>query len=130
MRTKVVLLLVGALAGSAATMLLTTNAPAGMAACGPMAWSKRPWGNGDCNIDGRSDLADAVYLLSYLFADGRAPGEIPGCLPATGQTRIAQPHDDGGYQAGCPVQGRFIDNGDGTVTDRCTGLMWQQQKAC
>ena len=25
--------------------------------------------------------------------------------------------------------GRFVDNGDGTVTDNCTGLMWQQETA-
>jgi hypothetical protein len=36
---------------------------------------------------------------------------------------------DGAYQAGCPMDGRFVDNGDGTVTDTCTGLMWQQATA-
>ena len=33
---------------------------------------------------------------------------------------------DGFYASGCPTAGRFIDNSDGTVTDTCTGLMWQQ----
>jgi len=33
---------------------------------------------------------------------------------------------DGSYQAGCANPGRFVDNGDGTVTDTCTLLMWQQ----
>jgi hypothetical protein len=38
---------------------------------------------------------------------------------------------DGFYQEGCgnswrPPEGRFTDNGDGTVTDHCTGLMWQK----
>jgi hypothetical protein len=27
------------------------------------------------------------------------------------------------------VEGRFVDNGDGTVTDTCTGLVWQQATA-
>jgi hypothetical protein len=40
---------------------------------------------------------------------------------------IADNHgQDGFYRAGCPSEGRFTDNGDGTVTDNCTGLMWQK----
>ena len=31
---------------------------------------------------------------------------------------------DGDYQAGFVVGTRFVDNGDGTVTDHATGLMW------
>ncbi len=26
-------------------------------------------------------------------------------------------------------ENNFIDNGDGTITDRATGLMWQQQES-
>jgi hypothetical protein len=36
---------------------------------------------------------------------------------------------DGFYQTGCPLEGRFVNNGDGTVTDTCTGLMWQLDTA-
>jgi len=36
------------------------------------------------------------------------------------------PGQDAFYQAGCPSTNRFQDNGDGTVTDNCTGLMWQK----
>ena len=36
---------------------------------------------------------------------------------------------DGLYATGCPSVGRFVDNGDGTVTDTCTGLMWQKDTA-
>jgi hypothetical protein len=62
-------------------------------------------------------------------------------LPATGQTKCYNtseetacgstdfPGQDGFYQAGCPTVGRFWDNGDGTVTDNCTGLMWQRNTA-
>jgi hypothetical protein len=70
----------------------------------------------------------------------------PEHLPATGQTECyglvegqgwvvvpcegaENPGQDGAYQAGCPTQGRFVDNGDGTVTDTCTGLMWQKETA-
>ena len=33
------------------------------------------------------------------------------------------------YATGCPAEGRFVDNGNGTVSDTCTGLMWQQPTA-
>jgi hypothetical protein len=36
---------------------------------------------------------------------------------------------DGVYSTGCLSAGRFVDNGDGTVTDNCTGLMWQKDTA-
>ncbi|MDP2942402.1 MAG: DUF1566 domain-containing protein, partial [Candidatus Omnitrophota bacterium] len=43
----------------------------------------------------------------------------------TGQTVSYQDKDDGYYKKGLPKFGdRFIDNGDGTISDRATGLMW------
>ena len=63
-------------------------------------------------------------------------------LPATGQSRCFDdetnviacdsaewPGQDAFHGQGCPVEGRFFDNGDGTVTDNCTGLMWQKETA-
>jgi hypothetical protein len=66
-------------------------------------------------------------------------------LPATGQaacwdtagvldrdctaTEGTHPRQDGAVKAGCPLEGRFVDNGDGTVTDTCTGLMWEKEPA-
>jgi hypothetical protein len=107
-----------------------------------------PAGNGDVNGDGAIDISDAVYLLSSLFLGGSAlvaiecpPPAVKG-LPATGQTKCYDaggleidcastdfPGQDGFYQTGCPNEGRFTDNGDGTVTDSCTGLMWQKVTA-
>jgi hypothetical protein len=62
--------------------------------------------------------------------------------PATGQTTCydvagavidcastAYPGQDGFYRIGCPTAARFVDNQDGTVTDKCTGLMWQKNTA-
>lgn len=47
--------------------------------------------------------------------------------PPTGQTVVYDPGDDGTTQKGYPRTGpRFTDNGDGTVTDNATGLMWAQ----
>ena len=43
----------------------------------------------------------------------------------TGQTISYHAYDDGYYQKGFPIKGdRFVDNGDGTISDRGTGLMW------
>ena len=46
-------------------------------------------------------------------------------LPVTGQNVSYLSGDDGQYQCGLPFpEPRFRDNGDGTVTDALTGLMW------
>ena len=66
---------------------------------------------------------------------GCTPGcgfDVSGCvaatcsaLPATGQTTAYGPGSDGAIQAGCAQS--FTDNGDGTITDNCTGLMWEKK---
>jgi hypothetical protein len=103
--------------------------------------------NGDVNGDGELNLSDAIYLLNALFRGGPQPVSCPGStanagLPDTGQ-RICYdqagkeipcdsgscPGQDGSYATGCPAEGRFVDNQDGTVTDTCTGLMWQKETA-
>lgn len=55
--------------------------------------------------------------LKYGFSlFGTAPTE------QTVQYRLG---DDGGYEKGYPRTGpRFVDNDDGTITDKATGLMW------
>ncbi len=48
-------------------------------------------------------------------------------LPATGQTISYYPGDDGDLQVGLPIPAnRFTDNGDGSVMDLFTGLMWMK----
>jgi hypothetical protein len=116
-------------------------------------------GNGDVNGDESRDLSDAIYLLAHLFQGGDTPLPCPSAggaagvvgggggpssspLPPTGQTLCYDEAgaetdcgagdclgQDGFYQAGCSASPRFVDNGDGTVTDNCTGLMWQQDTA-
>ncbi len=98
--------------------------------------------NGDVNADGAIDIADAIHLLDWLFVGGPAPAPIdcPTLLPATGQSRCFDdagaviscdddefPGQDGFWRRGCPSGGRFAANGDGTVTDTCTGLVWEQR---
>lgn len=58
----------------------------------------------------------------YGIVEGQGWTEVP-CDQATCQGQ------DGQHAAGCPSEGRFVDNGDGTVTDHCTGLMWQKDTA-
>jgi Protein of unknown function (DUF1566) len=119
---------------------------------GPEARAQCSAKNGDVNADGAVDLSDAVVILGNLFLG--SPTSLPplcappvgtAALPATGQTSCSKfdfgswvdvpcteamcPGQDAMYAMGCPVEGRFVDNGDGTVTDKCTGLMWQKDTA-
>jgi len=48
--------------------------------------------------------------------------------PKTGQTTKHRTGDDGDLQKGYPrTLPRFTDNGDGTITDNATGLMWAKE---
>jgi len=109
--------------------------------------------NGDVNASGAVDLADAVTILGNLFL-GNPTELVPLCassgargLPDTGQRRcftcegvsrcdVALPlgsplfGQDSRVNTGCPNDAsRFTNHGNGTVTDNCTGLMWQQGTA-
>jgi hypothetical protein len=54
-----------------------------------------------------------------------------GAVPRTGQTTSYATGDDGDLQMGTawPTP-RFTDNGDGTVTDNLTGLIWLKDASC
>jgi hypothetical protein len=113
--------------------------------------------SGDVNGDGDTGgITDALALLTHNFL-GDPPELAPLCasgdpagLPETGQREcydlvegvdVQVPCEtanfkgqDAAYSTGCPIDGpdgsgRFADNGDGTVTDNCTGLMWQKDTA-
>jgi hypothetical protein len=52
-------------------------------------------------------------------------------VPKTGQFISYMPGDDGDLQMGTPwPDPRFTDNGDGTVTDNLTGLIWLKDADC
>lgn len=55
---------------------------------------------------------------------GVRTGTAQSGLLKTGQTSVYQTGDDGTYQKG--VAFSYTNNGDGTVTDNATGLMWPQ----
>jgi hypothetical protein len=64
---------------------------------------------------------------------------VCGGIPATGQTTSYGAGDDGAYQLGCrpavspppsTFHRGFTDNGDGTITDNLTGLIWLKDAGC
>jgi hypothetical protein len=61
-------------------------------------------------------------LFGVNFADGRIKGYdlvMPGGLQKTFTVLCVRGRADYGFNT-------FVDNGDGTITDKATGLMWQQ----
>ena len=53
------------------------------------------------------------------------PLPVNTCFPATGETTPHGPGSDGDVQAGLALS--YTDNGDGTITDNNTGLMWEKK---
>jgi hypothetical protein len=89
----------------------------------------------------------APAAVAEHLAHGDLLGECPyecNCLPApvqqTDQSQCWNQHgtpiacagtgQDGEYQYGVSVDPRFTDNGDGTVTDNLTGLIWLKDANC
>jgi len=71
-----------------------------------------------------------TIAVSFTAADYDNDGVSDG-LPVTGQTASYGNGDDGYIQAGVEWPApRFTDNGDGTVTDNLTGLMWLKDGGC
>ncbi len=70
-----------------------------------------------------STMNGSATFFGVNFADGRIKGypQAPGNRGASGQyyIRLVRGNADYGVNA-------FVDNGDGTVTDTATGLMWSQ----
>jgi hypothetical protein len=66
------------------------------------------------------------------YAQFTQTGSItPAPVPKTGQTESVLPGDDGDLQLGVTwPDPRFTDNGDGTVTDNLTGLIWLKNANC
>lgn len=74
---------------------------------------------------GNVQRSDKGYENHAMAVRTTSPGVIG--LPRTGQDRTDKPGDDGSLQQGLDWPApRFTDNGDGTITDELTGLMWQR----
>lgn len=69
-------------------------------------------------------ISGLLLTFALLFA-------APLNVPQTGQTLTYSAGDDGTSQTGIPFPSpRFVDNGDGTVTDRLTDLVWLKDANC
>jgi hypothetical protein len=76
----------------------------------------------------------------YLGECAQACAGVPSAVPKTGQTACwdggggpidcAGTGQDGALQKGVSVSPRFTDNGDGTVKDNLTGLIWLKNAIC
>lgn len=78
-------------------------------------------------------LSAVLTLTTFLPATTAAQASSPGPLqpPTTGQTASIQAGDDGKLQAGRSwPDTRFVNNGDGTLSDALTGLMWIKDAYC
>jgi hypothetical protein len=84
---------------------------------------------------GKTAIASDADLLAENIKDGINIFDITGTLtggtsynaavPKTGASRSFTTGDDGDLQKGVPWPNpRFTDNGNGTVTDNLTGLIW------
>ena len=89
---------------------------------------------GDFDFDSFVDGSDAALFKLHF---GRSPykdpcpSDGPAPVPKTGQTTSNANGDDGDLETGVVlVIPRFTDNGDGTVTDNQTGLIWLKHANC
>jgi len=72
-----------------------------------------------------------VVPLSILATQTSAIAQNPALVSQTGQTQSYALGDDGDLQMGVQwPDPRFTDNGDGTVTDNLTGLIWLKNADC
>ena len=89
---------------------------------------------GDFDYDGDCDGTDAArFKLDFgrSIFENPCPPDGPSPVPKTGQTTSSATGDDGDLERGVAlVTPRFTDNGDGTVTDNQTGLIWLKHANC
>ncbi len=84
-----------------------------------LAWYFGPWGGG-------SEVPNNKAVVLYVWTVSGSTAQ-PAQLWRTGQTISYAVGDDGDLQKGVSLpSSRFTDNGNGTVTDTLTGLMWTQ----
>ena len=76
-----------------------------------------------------NEIEELQATIEALQAEIKAM--VPAPVPQSGQTVSYADGDDGEYQAGVMwPDPRFTDNGDGTVTDHLTGLVWLKNAYC
>jgi hypothetical protein len=89
---------------------------------------------GLADYDRDVDANDVTVFLSHFGRsqfNNPCPPDGPTPVPKTGQTTSYATGDDGDHERGVAlVTPRFTDNGDGTVTDNQTGLIWLKDANC
>lgn len=81
------------------------------------------------NSAGDSDYSNETVATTAAIGGGGATGFVQ--LPKTGQITSYATGDDGALQKGVAWPNpRFTDNGNGTVTDNLTGLIWLKNANC
>lgn len=75
----------------------------------------------------KPDAGAAIERSTLEQSEGGAAERCFRPLPASGQTTSYGGGSDGDVRAGKEL--RFNDNGDGTITDLTTGLMWEKKAA-
>ena len=80
---------------------------------------------GDCNGDGTVTIDEILKVVNRALG-GTCTSQSGGQrFPASGQTTAYGPGSDGDVPAGAALS--YTDNGDGTITDNSTGLMWEKK---
>lgn len=88
-------------------------------------------GGDDCatlGFTGGTLACDGSCFFDLSACTAGGGGLVPGVdpiLPVTGQTTAYGTGSDGDVEAGAALS--YTDNGDGTITDNNTGLMWEKK---
>jgi hypothetical protein len=78
-----------------------------------------------------SEDDDQFIMVSSATGNEEPAAANPARVARTGQTRSYQRGDDGALRKGVAwPKPRFKNNGDGTVTDKLTGLIWLKNAQC
>jgi hypothetical protein len=112
-------------------IVLLSGAPA-LAGCYPDNTNPPCEGNFDynCTVDGL-DAAKFKEDFGRSGIKNPCPSAGPAMVPKTGQATSYATGDDGDLEKGVTWPNpRFTDNGDGTVTDNLTGLIWLKNANC
>jgi hypothetical protein len=88
------------------------------------------------NLDPTGPPASTMHTLDEIYTQNenilkKASNDNPAMIPATGLQTSTSTGDDGDLIKGLawPTP-RFKDNGDGTIKDNLTGLLWLQNASC
>ncbi|NJO16813.1 MAG: DUF1566 domain-containing protein [Thioploca sp.] len=105
---------------------------------GQKAWVKGKEITGSLSLQNLVNTSSGDALASEIITGKKAwvdGVEVTGTRPLapvskTGQTTSYAAGDDGTHQQGVTMSPRFTDNGDGTVKDNLTGLIWLKKANC